>query len=327
MNSITQILLTQSQLEAAVRAAFGYQTSLRQAEELPDGMYNTAWKMTLSDGLECVIKIAPPDSVRVLRYEHNVMQAEVEALRLVRQHTEMPVPEVLAYDPSRQVLPSPFYFMSFVPGESLHKLHKQLTAEEYTAIQREAGRLLAQMNQITGNYFGYFAHPDYQFNTWAQAFPVMLAGIFQDGRDAQVELPVPYADLEALATQAYFALDEVTVPNLVHWDLWDGNVFVDPATRQITGMIDFERSLWGDPLMEQNFANIWDVTGFIAGYGREMLQTRSQKLRRSLYNLYLFAIMVIECTYRQFPTPDQENWARGKVLEEAQNLEALLRRS
>jgi aminoglycoside phosphotransferase (APT) family kinase protein len=252
------------------------------------------------------------------------MQAEVEALRLVRQQTEMPVPEVLAYDPSRQVLPSPFYCMTFVPGESLHKLHKQLTEEEYTAIQGEAGRLLAQMNQITGGYYGYFAHPDYQFKTWSQAFPAMLAGIFQDGRDAQVELPVPYADVEALAAQAYFALDEITIPNLVHWDLWDGNVFVDPATRQITGMLDFERCLWGDPLMEQNFANIWDVTGFIAGYGKDMLQTRAQKLRRSLYNLYLFAIMVIECTYRQFPTQDQENWARGKVLEEAQNLEALL---
>ena len=56
-----------------------------------------------------------------------------------------------------------------------------------------------------------------------------------------------------LCAEAHPALDEVQSPRLVHWDLWDGNVFVDPATAQITGISDFERSLWGDPLMEVNF--------------------------------------------------------------------------
>lgn len=45
--------------------------------------------------------------------------------------------------------------------------------------------------------------------------------------------------------------DEVTVPRLVHWDLRAGNVLVEQE--RITGLIDFERCLWGDVRMEVGF--------------------------------------------------------------------------
>jgi len=32
-----------------------------------------------------------------------------------------------------------------------------------------------------------------------------------------------------------------------------------------------------------------------------------------LYNLYLYLIMVIEYTYRQYETHEQENWARSML--------------
>ena len=49
------------------------------------------------------------------------------------------------------------------------------------------------------------------------------------------------------------ALDEVTVPALVHFDLWPGNILVDrPADgpARIGGLIDGERMFWGDPLAD-----------------------------------------------------------------------------
>lgn len=60
--------------------------------------------------------------------------------------------------------------------------------------------------------------------------------------------------------------EEVTVPCLVHWDLWEGNVFVSGG--KITGIIDWERALWADPLLELGFRTYDDPADFLEGYGK-----------------------------------------------------------
>ena len=102
----------------------------------------------------------------------------------------------------------------------------------------------------------------------------------------------------------------MTVPSFVHWDLWDPNVFVDPDTLEVVGIIDFERALWGDPLMEAQFlAKIGDAA-FLDAYGIPMFPTPGAVSRRLLYDLYLFVIMVVEVAYRRYPTDDIERFGR-----------------
>ena len=119
----------------------------------------------------------------------------------------------------------------------------------------------------------------------------------------------------------YRVLDTVTVPQLVHWDLWDGNIFVDPNTGRINGIVDFERALWGDPLMECQFEFRGPQSAYAEGYGRPMFLTEEDTIRRILYNVYLYAIMVIECTFRQYDNDGQERWARGKLAGELARLD------
>ena len=59
---------------------------------------------------------------------------------------------------------------------------------------------------------------------------------------------------------------------------------------------------------------------FMKGYGVELPFSEMQMTRRTLYNVYLFLIMVIECAYRQYPTQDQENWARQMLAIEMEKL-------
>jgi aminoglycoside phosphotransferase (APT) family kinase protein len=213
--------------------------------------------------------------------------------------------------------------MSFVPGVSLYKLRQQLSAEEQRAIDFRIGEYLRQINAISGPSFGYFAQPEFQFSNWREAFGVMIEHILQDGRDAGVELDVPYETLSARLQTFYSALDEVTQPVLVHWDLWDGNIFVDPETKQITGLLDCERALWADPLMEQNFDAFGTNPALVEGYGLDLMTTSTAKTRRSLYNIYVYLVMIIECPYRQYETKDQENWIRPKLVEEMQKLDGM----
>jgi aminoglycoside phosphotransferase (APT) family kinase protein len=303
---------------------FGNGSTINERHELTDGMFNAAYFLELADGLKCVLKVAPPDSVKVLRYEKNIMQAEVEVMRLVKERIDMPVPEIYAYNTSRNLLDNDYYLMAFIPGIPLNKMRPTLPPEVQQAIDYQTGVYLRQMNEIEGASFGYYAQEDGRSHSWKESFDRMLINVLQDGKDMQVDLPLPYEEVYDQVRQFYPALEEVTSPCLVHWDLWDGNIFVDPATRQITGMIDFERALWADPLMEVNFGVFGINPSFMRGYGREMLGTPAKEIRRIFYNIYLFLIMVIECYYRRYETKDQENWARGLLMKEMDKLKIRL---
>jgi aminoglycoside phosphotransferase (APT) family kinase protein len=115
------------------------------------------------------------------------------------------------------------------------------------------------------------------------------------------------------------ARDEVTSPHLVHWDLWDTNVFVDPASCTVLGVIDFERVLWADPLMEAQFVGRRADDAATAAYGTPLFTAAGAAARRRLYDLYLYLVMTIECAYRHYPTDDIEQMGRAGlaiVLEE-----------
>ena len=88
------------------------------------------------------------------------------------------------------------------------------------------------------------------------------------------------------------------------------HVFVDQHTLQVTGLIEFERAMWADPLMEINFALKGDDPSYIEGYGRAIYTDAAGRLRRSLYDLYLATIMVVESTFRQYTDPSNESWGR-----------------
>jgi aminoglycoside phosphotransferase (APT) family kinase protein len=320
MKSLSKTLVSLEQARAIASAHLNQ--PLGGFSELADGYFNAAYRLDLSDGTTRVLKVAPLGEVRVLRYEQNIMQAEVGALRLVRQQTEMPVPQVYVHDTSRAILPADYFIMDFIPGVSFWTLRADLPEADQQVIERESGRYLRQMNQIRGQSFGYFASPE-RFSTWPECFEHMLQGVLQDGQDAGVVLPMAYADILALARSKSDCLRSVSTPSLVHWDLWAGNIFVDPATRKITGIIDFERALWGDPLMEVGFGAFGDNPHFRAGYAEDLLAAPGAATRKMLYNLYLYLIMVIECSYRQYETNDQETWARGMLAAELEKLNAL----
>jgi aminoglycoside phosphotransferase (APT) family kinase protein len=250
MRSISKTPLTPETIQRIVAHHFGASSRLITTEELTDGFYNAAHWIALADGLRCVLKVAPPASVRVLRYEHDIMTAEVETIRLVRARTSLPAPEVLCHDASRTLIDSEFFIMAFVPGTPFHKLRASLSQEDQQRIVRRIGAFLAEMNGIAGPAFGYFARSSPRFAAWRDAFDAMME--------------VNFGAFAALAPDS--------------------------------------------PLL--------------AGDGRPMLVTPEERVRRTLYNLYLFLIMIIECTYRRYPTQDQENWVRRLLPVELEKLQA-----
>jgi aminoglycoside phosphotransferase (APT) family kinase protein len=308
VHSVSKTTISREVAQAICVDTFGLGASIGTFQELTDGFFNAAYRIELADGLRCVLKVAPPDSVRVLRYEREMMHAEVEVMRLVRERTTMPVPEIYRFDASRRLAGSPYFLMEFLPGVPLDQLRPSLGSDGGRELDRATGAYLRQVNDIDGDSFGYIAPSARRHASWREAFLHMVGNALDDGADMRVALPRPYDTLRAQVAAHAAVLDEVHTPGLVHWDLWDKNIFVDPATRRITGVIDFERALWGDALMECQFYTLEEPAGFMEGYGQPMLDTAAKRTRRVLYNIYFYLIVIIESHYRQYDAPDFERW-------------------
>lgn len=310
MESKIKPKLTGSDMERIIHQAFG--SRVVETKELTDGWANSAYAIITSDDRDVILKAAPFKGTKMMRYEANLMRTEVEALRLFDNSGTLPVPKVLAHDDSCTLIHAEYFIMERLAGAPYNKMKETLSQEEKDAIEFELGVYSRLINEVQGEKFGYFLQQESWKDSWAEAFQQMIRGVLADGRDAGVELPAVDTVIESEIERHLDALHEVVQPRLVHWDLWDGNVFVEHG--KITGLIDFERALWGDPLMEVYFGRFNRSVGFSRGYGLAVA-TRNQRRRRVLYDFYLDLILWIECTYRQYENNDHCNWALNNLAE------------
>lgn len=272
-------------------------------KELTDGWFNAAFLLSLPDGREFVLKVAPPPSVKLLRYEAEILRAEVEAMGRVKGL--VPVPTVVAHDAWGSVLSSPYFLMERLSGIPYNHLRETLNADQQRGVEVQTGRIVKALGIPGAKGFGLWNGPF--FTTWREAFEHLMTALRLDAEEAGVDLPDGCWDA---GLRHLSALNEVVEARLVHWDLWEGNLFVDPTTLAVTGVIDFERALWGDPLMEINFFLKRD--GFLEGYGADLVASPGGPSRRYLYDLYLMLVMVVESKYRGF-TAEHEAWPREQL--------------
>lgn len=319
-NAIKQHL-DDGDLQAVIKAAFENSTSMLSACELKDGWFNSAYAITLDNGNKVVLKVAPVNATSgVMRYERNMMKAEVEVLNLLKQTGRIPVPEVFHYDDSSSIIDGEFFIMEYLAGEPYNKVKESLSPLQREAIESELGRMNRLINEIKGEQFGYFALEEGQGKEWSNVFMAMVSGLLADAKDANVTLPAEAKDIMEAIERHRSSLEEVKEPCLVHWDLWDGNVFVDNG--KITGLIDCERALWGDPLMEYYFRSLANCPTFVRSYGISEM-TPSQKKRLMMYDLYLDLILHIECTYRQYSDQNHMNWAAQNLQQSWERFKSL----
>lgn len=299
MRTSTKTRLSADQIQAMVVKHLGEE--VKGTSELTDGMFNTAYLLEV--GRPVVLKVAPPDRVPVLQYEKGIFRAEVEVTRLVAERTSAPVPSILAYDDSRSEIACDYYLMSFLPGTPLNKVRAEMSPEALRRTAFETGRYLREINAIEGSSYGIYSQASH--STWREAFRWLFERLLEDGRSMDVDLP--YRHLQSRLEALLPLLDSVRQSRLVHWDLWDGNIFVVPETGEVTGIIDFERALWGDPLMEINFMNASE--GFIEGYGANLALGEDAARVRRLYTIYLSLVGIIEAPYREYESKEAWQWA------------------
>ena len=312
MNSDSKIPLARPVIGSLVERHLGL--LVNDMADLTDGMYNAAYRLSLSDGSRVVLKVAPPDDAPRLRYEHGLMRSEVSFYRHARGRA--PVPAVLASDFSRQVADRDIVILSFLEGGPLNRVSGSLTSAGRVAVRSQLGEAAAQLHAVKGSSFGYERPTDglaLSGSSWGEAFQRMWDAAVSDIDRYRVRTDVPTADLRAVIRGHLGLLNEVDEPALVHFDLWDGNVFAcaDGHTARLSGIIDGERMFWGDPLADfvatSLFRDPADDAEFNAGYARaggtRWEFDEQQRTRLALYTAYLCMLMLAEAVPRGYSGP------------------------
>lgn len=318
MESITKNRQTPATLRAMVERAYGAEQVPTGEpdtwlEELGHGWFNVAYRILLRDGRAVALKIAPPRDVPVMTYERGAMRIELDSLALIAARTDVPVPHVDHADLSHELVDADYFFMPFVDAENFGIIIENLSAEQRDAYNEALGAANRELNSIRGSWFGPLAGPGDR--SWRVVFTGLVEDVLADGEARNVDIGRDYDEVRKVLAQHADVLDDVTEPRFVEWDLWDSNVMVRDGG--IVTIIDHERALYGDPLMEAGFSGtqlpfFGDSTAFMRGYGHAELTPREQ-LRRRLYCLHLVLIMAIETVYRGHTTPTQYDLAREHI--------------
>ncbi|MFW5713668.1 MAG: phosphotransferase family protein, partial [Brevefilum sp.] len=302
MQSRTKNRKSREQITAMAKRAFNGMSLASEADavsELTDGWYNAAYLTRLADDRKAVLKIAPPPDVEIMTYEHNIMRTEVEAMRLVAQNPAIPVPDIFYYDTSHDICDSDYFFMAKLSGDNLDHIKKALPPDEKKQIEQQTGKIIRQINGFTGKFYGYPGNPDLRASTWQEAFIKIVESVLEDGERKNADYGIGTDEIRKALLKHTLSLESVTTPRLVHWDAWDPNFFVKDG--QVTGIIDFERALWADPLMEAQFRQLAfnALPESLRGYGKTSF-THEEEVRNHLYTLHLALVMVTECYYREY---------------------------
>ena len=119
-------------------------------ERMRGGSYNRVTSITIldSEGKEGTHLV-----LRVPRHAwESTPEREVALLRYVRQHTPIPVPEIIAADyTSNNVLKDPYVVQTRVPGITISeaKHEREITTEQWCTVAREIGRTMLELQKVT----------------------------------------------------------------------------------------------------------------------------------------------------------------------------------
>jgi aminoglycoside phosphotransferase (APT) family kinase protein len=213
-----------------------------------------------------------------------------------------PVPEVLSEGDN-------WLITTYLPGRPLTEL------PDGAPVRADLGAAVARIHEVTGPHFGYTGDRP-AAGDWPAAFTAMIDSLVADA--AAWEVPLP-----CLARLDVTPLNVVRRPALLHFDLWDGNVL--GAGGRLTGLVDGERFLYGDPLLDlvspALFRRIEEEPDhpFLRGY--PVTIDDGARVRLTLYRIHLYLLMLAEGPSRGIPVGgERHEFLTGLLTEELARL-------
>ena len=251
---------------------------------IPTGKFNTSYFVSL-DGREFVLRIAPPKDAVFVFYERDMMLQEAGIHRLLLQETTVPVAAIIAFDDSHEVIERNFILMERLPGQPLSASF----FVEQNRVLRQVGEALAQTHRLTAEQYGYLGEhaPMLPQSTWIEAFQVMWRKLIEDVVAVGYYSDEECSQLLDLLDKHLSLFDREVPASLLHMDVWGQNILIDNSGN-LTGLVDWDRALWGDPEIEFAVLDYCGISqpAFWEGYGQQRDHSNAAQIRTLFYLLY-----------------------------------------
>ncbi len=257
------------------------------------GRHNTSFWVEAAGG-PYVLRIAPPGDTRLLFYERDMMRQEPQIHALVGARTDIPVPEIIFYDFTRKRLDRDYLLMRALPGKPLSQ-ERALPGPQLDHAMRQTGAFLRQLHSLTAltclgtHAYGYLGNhrPMEPQPTWPQAFRVMWNKLVDDVESCGCYSKDEAGAVRGLLDRFLRMFDHSVESCLLHMDVWSENILVD-SRGKVTGLVDFDRALWGDVEIEFAVLDYCGITtpAFWKGYGAARETSPAARIRRMFYLLY-----------------------------------------
>ena len=135
----------------------------------------------------------------------------------------------------------------------------------------------------------------------------MLVMMLDDAEEYRVDLGADRDSLLERLALSRPSFDAYTVPRLVHYDLWENNLIVRDG--EIVGVLDWERAIWSDPLMEERFLRYARHPAMLRGYGQETFSPEERE-RMRWYDILMDAAFMVDVYTRQYSDDSQYRWGK-----------------
>lgn len=300
MKSATKRRLTGDEIDAVVAKTFGCRPE--RVEEFHGGSMNAAYRIDPPGRDPAVLKVGSSRAAPLLTYEVDALRTEAHFYEAVGDL--FPLPTFIAKDFTREVIDSDYIVIEMLNGKPWTEVADQVSESDGTRLKRELGRHVGRLHTLRGTRFGYLQPGTPSGVTWHEAFFAMLDAVLEDTITWNVALPISPDAIRSGVEVASWALHDVKTPCLLHFDLWKSNVFLttgQDGAWSLEGVIDCERSYYGDPLAELVGVNPMQDPhdlAFIEGYAETALTpyelTPSAETRLTMYSVYLALIWVAE---------------------------------
>lgn len=266
--------------------------------ELNAGMCNALYKLGLDDGAKVVLKISSPGMANKCANERWLMESESESMRLIEARApKVKAPKLLYYDDSLTACTGKYFFMEYVEGDLMAERMKQLPKEQVDELHREVGRYVNWIGEVTNDTFG-IVNSGIAFDSLFGLVEQLVHNVVGDLEANGADVGVPFDIIRAQLQKDKPHFDAYTGPaRMVHFDIWENNIIL--RNGEIAALLDWERTLWGEVLMEERFRDYNDIPAYFEGFGRTEF-TVSEKKRMMWYNIWMDFASMNERYFRMY---------------------------
>lgn len=304
LNSKIYKEISKQEIEKIIIDLYGSKSKLLSAEILKGGLFNTTYLLhTDQDKEGLVLRVGPVNKHLLYNFEKDMMAAEPLFHKML-QDNGIPTSKVLKFSPENAVIDRDYIVIEYL--QTIPMNHESLNNVDISYVNEEVGRLTDRIHQIKSDKFGWLRQDNWGlYNKWSDFICAFGAESADKAEEYDLFSKAEIEQFSSIIEANKTVLDQITVPNYVHFDLWQGNVLLskDKDVYKVAAIIDLDRTIFGDKYWD--LSTPWIVNdAFLKGYKNQPEKTAEYKVREHIYKL-LFGFLSSYVCLIQY---DDKDW-------------------